>query len=436
MIKIIKVFFPALALALANCAFAGGYEVKNILVATYSGVINPVSAEYFSGAVDECNAIKCDMLVLRLDTPGGLDVSMRTIIKKILSSEKPVVVYIYPKGARAASAGVFITMASDVAAMSPGTNIGAAHPVMLGRTPPAQGNGKEKKSDAMEDKVLNDASAYIRSITQRTKRNTDWAIRAVTKSDSLSVEEALEKKVTDIIAEDLEDLLKKTDGFVSEKFGRIEMKNPEITYYELTQRQKFLAAVTDPNIAMILMSLGAAGLFIELYNPGLIFPGVIGALSIILAFYSFQTLSANFAGLLLIFLGLVFFLLEIKIMSYGLLSLSAIISIVLGSLMLFGNNMGGLGIYMETILTTIIGLIVIVGVLAWIVIKAHTRKVVTGIEGIKGMKAVVKERIAPKGKILCEGELWDAVSAEGEIETGESVVVEEVDGFKVKVRKL
>lgn len=436
-------FVLAASLASAVCAApAKTYEVRSVTVAPYSGPITPVAAEFLSDAVRRLNAEGgADMLVIALDTPGGLDASMRLIIKEMLGSKKPVAVYVSPQGARAASAGVFIAMASPLVAMAPGTNIGAAHPVMLGSVPSpgdmqGKDGGKKQKSTPMEDKVLNDASAYIKSITQKTGRNVKWSVDAVKKSDSISAEEAVKAGVADFMAEDLDELFRKADGFRAGDFGKLSVKDPAVGRFEQTRRQKFLAAVTDPNIAMILMSLGAAGLFIELYNPGLILPGVVGGISMLLAFYSFQTLSASFAGVGLILLAFVLFIAEIKVMSYGLLAVGGVIAMTLGSLMLFRQpSLGGLSISMETILANVIGVVAVTALLAWIVIKAHMRRVVTGIESLEGKKALAKTPLAPKGKVLVEGELWDAEMTSGSAEAGDELVVEKVNGFHITVRR-
>lgn len=415
------------------------YEIKKVLVATYSGAIIPVAAEYINSGIEKANREKYDLFILRLDTPGGLDASMREIIKKILASKVPVLVYISPKGARAASAGVFITMASHIAAMSPSTNIGAAHPVMLGGGIDIDSlkDKKKKGQSPMEEKVLNDASAYIKSITQYSGRNVDWAIKAVTKSDSISAKEAFEKKVVEFLAEDINELLKKINNFELSGFGKIKIDSPSIEYFNQTKRQNFLATITDPNVAMILMSIGAAGIFIELYNPGLILPGVVGGISMILAFYAFQTLSANFAGIALILLGFIFFIAEIKVMSYGLLTIGGIISVVLGSLMLFDNSsVSGISISGDILMSNLIGLVIIVAILSYIVIRSQTRKVVTGIEAIVGQKGIAKTKLSPKGKVLVSGEIWEAESLSGEIEENSEIVVERIEGFKVFVKKI
>lgn len=414
------------------------YEVKTVLVAPYSGVITPAAAEFLSEAVDKLNGPGgADLLVIALDTPGGLDSSMRVIIQKMLASKKPVAVYVSPQGARAASAGVFISMASPLVAMAPGTNIGAAHPVMMGALPQGLGGKDGKKKEPMEEKVLNDASAYIKSITQKTGRNVEWAMKAVAKSDSVSAEEAVKLGVADFVAADLKEFLIKADGRKAGDFGTLKCAEAVVEYSRQTRRQKFLATITDPNIAMILMSLGAAGLFIELYNPGLILPGVVGAVSLVMAFYSFQTLSANFAGVALILLGFVFFIAEIKVLSYGLLTLAGAASILLGGLMLFNQpSLGGLSISMSMLLTTVIGLIALVTVLAMIALRAQLRKVVTGIESLTDKRGLAKTALTPKGKVLVEGELWDAESVSGDIPEGAAVNVTAVNGFHIRVRQV
>lgn len=412
------------------------YEINTVLAAPYSGIITPAASEFVNNAIDKANAEKFDLVVLQLDTPGGLDGSMREIIKKILASKVPVAVYVYPQGARAASAGVFIAMASDIVAMAPGTNIGAAHPVMIGSMPSVGGDKADKGKDPMEAKILNDASAYMKSITQQKKRNVEWAIKAVTKSESISAEEALKAGVTDIIAADMADFFVKINGRELPELGAIKAGVPRVETVSQTRRQRFLATITDPNIAMILMSLGAAGLFIELYNPGLILPGVVGAVAMVLGFYSFQTLSANFAGVLLILLGFIFFIVEIKVLSYGLLTLGGVISIILGSLMLFSRpSLGGLSISMHILGSTLITMVAVTAILAWIVIKAQLRGVVTGIESLVDKKGLAKSALSPKGTVLVEGELWEAESVSGDIPAGAEVRVVSVNGFRIKVRR-
>jgi len=432
--------FPGLskeAVAAKPSAGIQVYRVKKVLAAPYSGIITPAAAEFINGAIDRANEGKFDLLVLQLDTPGGLDGSMREIIKKVLSSRAPVAVYVSPQGARAASAGVFIAMASDIVAMSPGTNIGAAHPVMIGGMSSALGEKGEKKKDAMEEKMLNDASAYMKSITQQKGRNVEWAIKAVTRSESISAEEALKAGVADLMAADMTELLARLNGRELAGFGMLSVEDAKVETIVQTRRQRFFAAIANPDIAMILMSLGAAGLFIELYNPGLILPGVVGAVSMVLSFYSFQTLSANFAGILLILLGFLFFVAEIKVLSYGLLSLGGAVSILLGALMLFERASlgGGLSLSLHILLSSLVSLLAVTAALAWVVIKAQMRGVVTGIESLAGKKGLAKSDLSPKGTVLAQGELWTAESVSGDIPAGSEVVVEAVEGFKIKVRR-
>jgi membrane-bound serine protease (ClpP class) len=238
------------------------------------------------------------------------------------------------------------------------------------------------------------------------------------------------------MANDLNDLISKIDGRTIKDFGKVKITNPVFEYHHQTDRQKFLATITDPNIAMILMSLGAAGLFIELYNPGLIFPGVVGAVALVIALYSFQTLSANFAGIALMLLGFLFFVVEIKVVSYGLLTISGVVAIILGALMLFDqSSFGGLSISMSILGSTILVLVAIVATLTWLVVKAHMKRIVTGSESLNGKKGLVKTALSPKGKVFIEGELWNAVSIEGDIPKDSEVVVQSIKGFRIKVKK-
>ncbi|MFA6030000.1 MAG: nodulation protein NfeD [Elusimicrobiota bacterium] len=408
------------------------------LVATFSGVISPVASEYLVEAVAEAERRGSDLLVIELDTPGGLDLSMRGIVKGIFAARVPVVVYVQPSGGRAASAGVFITMAAHVAAMAPGTNIGAAHPVMIGGGGGGLPGGKKEEADkTMETKVASDASAYIKSIAHRRGRNETWAFEAVTKSTSIASSEAVAMKVVDLEAPSLEDLLKAIDGRKLADFERpLRSAGAELERWPMTRRQRWLAALSDPNVAMILMSLGAGGLFIELYHPGLILPGVVGAVSLILAFYSFETLSASYAGVLLILAGFVFFLLEIKVTSYGMLALGGVAATLLGVLMLFRHHaLGGLGVSWDVLGGTLGGLLGLVAFLSWIVMRAYRRPVATGSEALVGAEGHAAGALAPAGKVAIGGELWDARSESGEIPDGAAVVVSSVVGLHLTVRR-
>ena len=295
---------------------SAAFAANQIVVVKISGAINPAVAEFVSHEIHKANEDQQELIVLNMDTPGGLDTSMRQIIKKIQSSEVPVATYVSPSGSRAASAGAFITVASHIAAMAPGTNIGAAHPVnMMG------GSGEGGQGETMKEKVVNDAAAYIRSLAELRKRNSHWAELAVVKSVSISAEEAKKLNVIDLIATDIQALilaLNNREVRVASGLKLLKTTDQEIIFQEMNTRQKILNIISNPNVAYILLMIGMVGLYFELSNPGLVFPGVIGAVSMVLALYAMQTLPIDYAGLLLIILGALFFIAEIGVMSYGL----------------------------------------------------------------------------------------------------------------------
>ena len=445
---LLSALFPCGVSAAANAAKkAAGhaavpdYAVNSISVIHYSGSITAAAADYFTAAFEAMSGPDgADMAVIALDTPGGLDSSMRVIIKGIMNLHKPAAVFVSPQGARAASAGVFITMAAPIAAMAPGTNIGAAHPVFMGGFPSISGDKKknlENEAVVIEEKVLNDSVAYIRSLSAKTGRNAEWAINSVRRSVSVPADEAVRLGVADFMAENMDDFIKKLDGRKAGDFGVLRISGDvNIKHTRQGLRERFLAAVATPDLAMLLAGIGAAGLFIELYNPGLVLPGVLGAMSLVLSLYSFQTLSASGAGVALIFLAFVFFIAEIKIMSYGLLTVAGAFSMLIGGLMLFEPQAsGGLNISAGLLLGTIISLIAVVAALAYVVFQAQNSKIVAGIESLKGKKGIAKTDMDPKGKVLAEGELWEAESISGSIAAGEKVIVAEVNGFRMKVRR-
>lgn len=431
-------FLCAAAVVLPALSAPAAPPAPKVLVAPFAGVISPVAAEFLTAAIEAAASGRFDAIVIELDTPGGLDLSMRLIVQAILGSKVPVIVYVFPSGARAASAGAFITMAAHVAAMAPGTNIGAAHPVTL---PGLGGGGSPKKDEEPRDKVMegkmaNDAAAYLRSIARQRGRNEDWAAKAVLESASIQVSEAVKAKVVDLEAPSLEALLKAIDGRELKGFKNpLRLAGAAVETYSLSRRQRWLAALSDPNVAMVLMSLGAAGLFIELYSPGLILPGVVGAVCIVLAFYSFQTLSASYAGVLLLLLGLIFFLLEIKFTSFGLLGLSGAAALFLGMLMLFQNQAAsGLRVAWSVIAGTIGGMVAVTAFASTLVFRAHRRKKVTGVEAMIGSKAMAMTALAPSGKVRLGAELWDATTDAGPVSAGQAVIIEWVEGLTLKVR--
>lgn len=402
---------------------------KQVDVIKINDAITPAVAEFINKAIDQAVKNRAECLVIQLDTPGGLDTSMRDIIKDIMNADIPVIVYVAPSGARAASAGVFITLAADIAAMAPGTNIGAAHPV-------AVGGGQIDRT--MSEKIVNDAVAYIQSIAEKKGRNAKWAAQAVRESVSIRETEALRIKVIDLIAKDLNDLLEKIHGkTISKPRGEIKLttKGLKINLLEMGFREKFLAVLSNPNIAYILMMIGLVGLYFELSNPGAIFPGVIGGICLILAFFAFRTLPVNYAGVMLILLGVFLFVAEIKIASYGLLTIGGLISLALGSIMLFESPIPALRASFYVIIPTVIVTGAFFAFAVTMAVKAQLAKPATGAEGLVGEVGVVQTRLSPEGKIFVHGEIWNAYAEEA-IEVGEKVRVLKTEGLKVKVEKI
>lgn len=422
----IILFFTALLLYPSY--FFSNEQKRDVIVITVNGVINPVSAEYIEKNIKKANEKKVEALIIELDTPGGLDTSMRKIVKDIIGSEVPVIVYVSPSGSRAASAGVFITLAAHIASMAPGTNIGAAHPVGIG----------EKMDKVMAEKATNDAAAYIKSLAERNGRNPKWAEEAVRKSISATEEEALKEGVIDLISKDIGSLLSEIDGkHVKTIMGERVLKtaNVNIIREEMGFRHKILSLISDPNIAYILMLLGFYGLFFELTNPGSIFPGVMGGICLILAFYAFQTLPVNYAGLLLIILAIILFILEVKIVSHGVLTIGGIISMIIGSIMLFESPAPFMKLSLKIILPAVVITALFFTLTLSLAFKAYRRKPVTGPEGLIGEEGVAGTDITKDGgMVLLHGERWSAYSDEP-ISKDEKVRVEAVSGLKIKVKK-
>jgi membrane-bound serine protease (ClpP class) len=393
------------------------------------GIINPVVVEYMTDSIRRAEEAKDVAVIFQLDTPGGLVDSTREIVKALLNANVPTVVYVAPSGARAASAGTFITMAGHIAAMAPGTNIGAAHPV--------SGEGKDIEGD-MRQKAENDLAAFARSIAEKRRRNAEWAEKAVRESVAVTEVEAREQHVIDVIAEDIPDLVKQLDGRqVTLVQGTVTLhtEGATVRVQQMTWRQRLLAALSHPQIALMLLSLGSIGLLVELYNPGLIFPGVVGALALLLAFYSLQTLPVNYTGLLLIGLGMVMFILEIKVTSFGMLILGGVVSMSLGALMLINSPEEYLRIPISTIVLvvgTTAGLFLFVVGAA---VRSVGRKPVSGREGMLGAIGTVRGRIDPTGTVFVHGTLWSAQSA-APIEVGETVRVIGIEGMRLTVEKV
>jgi membrane-bound serine protease (ClpP class) len=416
----------AAGIFLCMCVISAPARASQIDVIEISDPITPVVAEYILRSISEAEQDRVLCLIIQLDTPGGLDLAMRDIIKRIMSSEVPVVVFVGPSGARAASAGALITLAAHVAAMAPGTNIGAAHPVNLGG----------QMDETMTAKVANDAAAYIESIAEKRGRNKQWAINAVRESVSISETEALSENVIDLIAEDLNDLIRKIDGREIEMpSGPVTLESEGATVNRKTMgfRDIVLKALANPNIAYILFMAGLAGLYFEFSNPGAIFPGVIGGISIILAMYSMQSLSANYAGVLMILVAVVLFILEIKVTSFGLLALGGIVALTLGSLMLFDSSVPYMRVSLSVIVPTV-ALVSSVFLLAiWLVINAQRSKPTTGREGMLNLTGEASTDIAEQGRVFVHGEYWNARS-ETPIPKGVRVRVIKVDGMLLTVQ--
>jgi membrane-bound serine protease (ClpP class) len=390
------------------------------------GVISPVTLRLVGIAIDRAQAERAQALVIQLDTPGGLERSMRSIVQRMMNAEVPVVVFVGPTGARAASAGVFITMAAHVAAMAPATNIGAASPV-------AMGGGADK---TMMKKVENDAAAFIRTVALERGRNADWAEKAVRQAVSITEREAVKLKVVDLVADSVPDLLDKLDGRtikLPKGTTTLATKGAPVRPIEIGFRDRFLNVITDPNVAYVLMMLGMLGLFFELSNPGVILPGVVGGISLILAFFAFQSLPINYAGLLLILFGIVLLVAEIKIVSHGVLAIGGIVSMALGSLMLFDAPEIGFRVSWWVIVPMVgatAGLFLFVVTAG---VRALSSPPVTGTEGLIGKSATVRERLAPDGQVMVAGEIWRAVVQGEPLEPGAQVRIIGVDGLTLKV---
>jgi membrane-bound serine protease (ClpP class) len=450
-------------------------------------IINPVAAEYIAQSIAKADEEGAECLIITLDTPGGLLASTRIIIKEMLNADVPIVVYVAPRGARAGSAGVFITLASHVAAMAPSTNIGAATPVNLGgegeswrkalkefekkleelerrqkeaapkeveppeglpsepepeaepqEAEPAEEAGDETEevgTSTLEDKILKDTIAWTRGIARLRGRNEEWAVEAVTKAVSVTETEALEKNVVDLVCSDMDELLERLDGREVELPGGtvvLKTEGVRIEYHEMSGRQKILNALTNPNIAYILMMLGFFGLLFEVTHPGIGFPGIAGAICLILAFYAFQTLPVDYAGVLLILLALALFVAEAKVASYGLLTIGGLVCMTLGSIMLIDTPYDFLRVSNTVIFPMVLTTAAIVVFLVTLVIRAHARRSVTGSEGLVGLMGSAETDISPEGKVYVHGEIWNARSTSS-ISRGSRVRVVQVDGMTVVV---
>jgi membrane-bound serine protease (ClpP class) len=410
------------ALLLTGPAAAAG-EGGEVHIVRVSDAISPGTAEFIHGGLKKAEKAQAACVIIELDTPGGLAESMRKIVQDILASPVPVVVYVSPSGARAASAGVMITMAADIAAMAPGTNIGAAHPV---------GAGGQEIEGTMSEKVVNDMVAHARSVAERRGRNAQWVEKAIRESVSATETEALKENIIDVVAQNTDDLIRQINGRSLAGKGTLQLDAARTIVLEEGLRTKILRTISNPNIAYLLLMIGLAGLYFEFSHPGAVFPGVIGGICLILAFFALQTLPVNYAGILLIVLAIIFFIMEMKITSYGLLSIAGIVSLLLGSLMLFEGEGPAERISWQVLIPTLAVISAFFTAVAFLVFRAQMSKPATGSAGLVGEVGVVKTALALEGKIFVHGELWNA-SAPMPIGEGQRVRVVRVTGLRLEV---
>lgn len=421
-----KLFLFVLSIILVS----GMTEASEVLIARVEGAISPASARFMVQAIDQAQTENSECLIIEMDTPGGLDQSMRQVIKSIMASKVPVVVYVAPQGSRAASAGAFITLSSHVAAMAPGTSIGAAHPVSIGQS--------GQMDSTMSGKVTNDAAAYIRSIAEKRGRNIAWADSAVRHSVSLSETEALKRGVIDLVAPNTSALLDSLDGRIvvmDKDTLTLSTGSARTVTVTMNWRDRFLSVISDPNIAYIFMMLGLLGLYFEFSNPGAILPGVVGAISLILAFFAFQTLSVNYAGLLLILLSIVLFIVDVKAATHGVLTTGGIIAMFIGSVMLFNAPDPALRASLQVIIPVVLVTAAFFVIGVWLSVRTLRTKPVSGDQGLLGQEGDARTLVNKDGgRVFVAGAHWSAWS-DAEIAEGAKVKVVEVKGMKLKVIK-
>ena len=423
-----RYIFPVL---LILCLTTLGYG--SIIKITVNAPIHPITSEYIQKSLEKADRENASLIIISLNTPGGLDTSMREIIEKILSTETPVVAFVSPSGARAASAGFFIGVACDLFVMAPGTNTGAAHPVGVSIT-------GQQMDETMADKVTHDAASYIKSIAEKRGRNIKMAEDAVRESLSYTEKEAYEGGLIDLIAKDEQEIIDFFHNKTIQKFDGeervLDLQDEEVVDLPMTARQKFLLTISNPNLAYILLMLGLLGLYFEFSNPGAILPGVLGGLCLLVAIFSFQILPINYVGLILILLSIGLFILEIKVQSYGILSVGGILAMVIGSIMLIDAPIPELRPSLKFIIPVAIGLSLIFLFLIILAVRVHMRKAVTGKEGLVGKIGVARTELNPEGKVFVHGEIWDA-EAQQDIPEGTKVkIIEVLENLKIKVTKV
>ncbi len=429
-LRLLRIILFAGLVLIALTSLAAQAASPEIVVLQVKGTVNPVLVDYIKRGIDRAesdNALAC---IIQLDTPGGLDTAMRDIVQEILNSRVPVVVYVSPSGARAASAGAFITISAHIAAMAPNTAIGAASPVAIG--------GQEIPGTEQQ-KIINDAAAYIRGLAETRGRNAEWAEKAVRQAVSATEQEALQLKVIDMVAPDLDALISQLDGRQVKLLGgtvvTLHTSDAAVNIIEMNAVENFLHTIADPNIAYILLSVGMLAIIAEIFSPGLVFPGVTGGICLALAFYALGMLSANIAGILLIILAFGLFVAEAFTPGFGALTAGGIAALVIGSLILFKGGPPEMQVDPGLIATVAVLVAAFVAFAVWRIVKVHRRQATTGREELIGKTVVVREALEPEGMVFLEGELWHAESESGPVKPKEEVVITRVDGLKLYVIK-
>jgi membrane-bound serine protease (ClpP class) len=419
-------WFHALMVGFLLCVLPSP-ALAEILKIVVNDTIHPITDEYIGRALAEAQRNKDRALLIELNTPGGLLESTRNIIEKITAAPVPVIIYVTPGGSRAASAGFFILESADVAAMAPGTNTGAAHPVTI---------GGGKMDDVMKEKIENDSAALMRSVVSKRGRNVEIAETAVRQSKSFTEQEALSHKLIDYIAPSEEDLFRQMQGKTVKRFnGQTETLNlvgEPVRTFDMTLKQRILAFIMDPNIAFILLAIGALALYAEFNHPGAVVPGTVGVVFILLAVFALNLLPTRFAAVVLILASFVLFALEAKFASHGVLAIGGIVTMVLGALLLVDSPIPEMRVHLLTALAVSIPLSIITVFLMSIALKARANKIVTGAQGLVGEVGIAQTPLSPQGKVFIHGEVWDAVSSTN-IPAGQTVVVRQVDGLKIQV---